>query len=66
MGKIEGVRSGMNNSANALKSCKAVLRRMFEYLVYLNVSLIFICILKLQIFVITIVIICILNTYIYI
>ena len=39
---------------------------MFEYSVYSNVSLIFECILKLQIFVITIVIICILNTYFYI
>ena len=39
---------------------------MFEYSVYSNVSPIFECILKLQIFVITIVIICILYTYFYI
>ena len=44
-----------------------VLGRMFEYSVYSNVSLIFECILKLRIFVITIVIIiCILYTYFYI
>ena len=36
---------------------------MFKYSVYSNVSLIFECILKLRIFVITILIICILYTY---
>ena len=47
--------------------CVLVLGRMFEYSVYSNVSLIFESILKLRIFVITIVIIiCILYTYFYI